>query len=253
MTLTGILLRHNGGHRYIGSPTGAERFIRIDTDNEDLAVQLCEEYLELHAGNTSTLATTARVLGSGQVPSHDYRVGDNVDDRPLATFAVSMADEAGADVGLELGDRLDQRLADLDRRIARASRGVVSSAAAPQINDSPQAKGNDKSLPIFSLGTVIYPQRSPAWAVSQPCWITMLEVTLEQPGESDSLIRLWKNARLAGECWIRAGEKRAVNKIRWQTHGLGFEPRDFMIMEVKVAGTDAANLAVVPHGAITGD
>lgn len=259
MTLTGILLRFNGGHRYIGSPSGAERFIRIDTDHEDMAISLCEEYLALHSGPATSTATDGRVLGDGQVPGVDYRVGDSVEGSRLATFAVSLvsglgeAGEGGADVGLELGDRLDERVADLERRIARASRGVAISAAVPQINAAPVAKGNDKTPPPYSLGQALFPSKTPTWSVPAPFWVAFMEVTLTDPGTTRSLIRLWKNAEMVGECWIEAGEKRAVVKIQPGACGLGFTPKDAMITEIKVAGADAANLAVVLRGAITGD
>lgn len=253
MTVKGILLRYNGGHLYVGEIKDEERFLKIDTDNDVLAIGLAEEYLELHNTDANTLAASGRVLDGDQIPSDAYKVGDNIDGRLVQTYAVNMGEEAAADVTLELGDRLDQKLADLSRRIQRASRGVITHAAAPQINVQPKAKGTDKTPPPYSLGQVLYPSKSPAWSVASPFWVAFMEVTLETPGSKPSLIRLWKNNQHVGECWIGAGEKRSIVKIKPDDNGLGFLPRDFMIMEIKVAGTDAANLAVVLRGAMTGD
>lgn len=251
----GVLLRYNGGHRYIGNAKSgkAERFIRIDTDHQEMAEGLCQEYIDLFATPAETVGTTGTVLEVDHVPSHSYKLLDRIDGRMLQTYAVTMKAEAEAEVTLELEDKIEQDVRALERRIERASRGVATLFAVPQINEKPESKGNDKHPPPYSLGQVLYPSRSPVWSCSSPYWVAFMEVTLETPGSDSSLIRLWKNTGIIGEAWIHAGVERVVTKIQPHTSGVGFAPKDIMICEIKVAGQDASNLAVVVRGAMTGD
>ena len=92
--------------------------------------------------------------------------------------------------------------------------------------------------------------RSPAWSVPSPFWISFLEVTLETAGTEDSLIRIFKNSEMIAQCPLVAGSKRNIVKVRESDGGLGFSTKDFIICEVKIAGSDAANLAVTMRGTV---
>src|SRR5690606_9268208 len=75
--VSGVLLRTNKGHRYVGDPTGgAERYLRIDTDRVELGVELAEAYIEVHETPTETMGVTGQVIEADQIPAHGFGLAD---------------------------------------------------------------------------------------------------------------------------------------------------------------------------------
>lgn len=250
---TGVLVRHNKGQHFVGDTGGAEHYFRIDTDYPWTAGYLALQYLEAVGGKThwTSQLTTGEARTAAQAPGEGtYYVGDHVGGNLVQTVGAALDTaefEGGAVVTIELQDKLGQRMADIERRITRASAGADSRYATPQIKERTKASSEDKTPPPYSLGQPIYPSRSPAWTVPSAFKVAFLEATLETPGESMSLVRLWRNNMMISEIELKAGEKRNIIKIVGDDGH--FSTKDFIIVEVKIAGEKAANLAVFLRGA----
>lgn len=250
--ITGALVRTENRHFYVGRPTGVEKFFRIETSDDKSARGVVEKYLELHSDpDFETTSVTGPGLSASQVPgAMTFHTPDSIGGKQIQSITVSSADEMWPEVTLELGDPLAKQAEDLQRQFDRLALGVQNAHAAPEVQWPDKGQPTDNTPPPYSLGQVLYPSRSPAWSVPSPFWFSFFEVTLEEPGKTPSLIRLWKNSELAVSCELAAGQKRKVVKVRPETRGLGFSVKDFIICEVKIAGTDAANVACVMRGAV---
>lgn len=241
-----MLVRYNKGHLYVGSSQGArEAFVKLDTDDENIARDFAERYLDLYATDSQAIALQGPVLNASQIPGGDYALGDSMGGNKIVGLPMEMTGEADTVVTPELIDPVTAAREALDRRAERLGRGVQSEYATPEIQRQDQGTGTDTSPPPFSLGQELYPTTFPWWVCTRPYWCTWVEATLDQAGETTSRIDLQHNGNLVKSIMMGPGEKRKIMRV---AKGWLPEPVSVMSCEIKVAGRRAAKLAVTPKG-----
>lgn len=239
---TAVLVRTQTTHLYVGSP-GREAYLKIDTENEDLARELATTYLELHSLNAWTPTHTGHVLDGSQIPGDNYRPGDLMSGDRIQSVSIVAAEEGWAQVTPELGDVLTEREESLMRRINRLAQGVRAEWASPDIQKQEKGSGHDTDPPPFSLGQELYPSASPAWYATRPWWCAHFECSVETAGETATHVALKLGGGTIKTCVLEAGVKHRIIRVQH-----GWERGDVMTCEITVAGRKAANLTATPRG-----
>lgn len=144
-----VLIRYNDG--YVAVPEtmgGRERYIEVRGIGRDEAIALGESLLEAYSGSRSTTAVTGHVHNSSQQPG-SFPPGTKMDGQMVQSINITMDQGGYATVTPELGNPLRDRLAEMDRRIARAATPVQSEWASPYPTPK-TVEPIDTTVPTFS-------------------------------------------------------------------------------------------------------
>lgn len=129
---------------------GRERYIEVrGISDRDEAIKLGESLLASYAGTRGTTAVTGHVHTGSQRPGDGFWLGDKMDGQIVQSIDISMDDEGYTVVSPELGDPLQVRQDEMERRIARAATPVQSEWASPY-PEVKTADPIDTSVPTFS-------------------------------------------------------------------------------------------------------
>lgn len=132
------------------SAGGRERYIEVrGITNRDDAIALGEELLAAYAGTRATTAVSGHVWNASQQPGDGFYVADKMDGQFVQSINIGMDDEGYTVVTPELGDPVRVRLAEVERRIARAATPVQSEWASPY-PEIKTADPIDTSIPQFT-------------------------------------------------------------------------------------------------------
>lgn len=146
-----VLIRWADG--FVCVPEGAggrERYIEVRgiTDRAE-AIKLGESLLAAYVGTRATTAVSGHVWNASQQPGDGFYVADKMDGQFVQSINIGMDDEGYTVVTPELGDPVRVRLAEVERRIARAATPVQSEWASPY-PEIKTADPIDTSIPQFT-------------------------------------------------------------------------------------------------------
>lgn len=245
-TYNAVLLRTKKGHRYIGATSNRrELYLAIETDDEDMAVDLAEKYLAAKNDNEETLSVEGTVRAESQIPGAAYKLGDTIGGERLTTYSVTLGPAATAKVTPGLTDTVNDELDSIERTIRRLGGGKVKTEwAEPEVEPQETGSATDQIPPPFSLQELV-PSTSPPWRAIRPYWLAWIEVNLDEYGDTETVVKVRRNGAVLASCTMAAGDSHRLVRVNQ-----GYAPRDTMTMQLTVAGRFAAKLAMVPRGTL---
>lgn len=250
-TYNAALIRFQGGHVYLDrSGTARPREVYIEMGgikHVETATAIGDEILALYRAERITEGIAGQVRTAVQVPTVGYQLGDTMAGSRLTSYAVSMEGDGLVSVVPEVGDPVEIRQAQIDRKLARAGSGMRSEYAKPNIVDPAQGAGTDTTPPEFSVSGEVVPSLSPAWRATRPWWCAWLDVQLVTAGSVPTKVQLLRGV---GSGWVEvawvgvaAGATRGIVAVNegWPAGGR-------LVLTCQSSGGGAADLTATLRG-----
>lgn len=187
-----VLGRYEGGHVYVdrsGSEPQRELYVELGgVEDRNTAIGLCERIISERRTPGHAVVYGGYFEEPQHLPTQGFSLGDKVGGQMVLSYTLR-SDDDGTAVLPEFVRPVDQRLAALDRQIARAGAGLTSEYARPSIQPADTGTGTDTTPPEFSQDDVVVGD-SPAWRATRPYWCCWFDVNIENPGFSSTVVAL---------------------------------------------------------------
>lgn len=246
------LVRYQTGHTYVDRSDGGQvRELYLEMGgiaDRQVAREIAARVLALYRSARETVAVSGPVRTSLHVPSGEtYQLGDKMDGAMIRSYAVALEGDGLVSITPELDDPLAVREAAIQRQLARASSGLRSEWAKPNVVDPTAGTGTDSSPSEFSLSGQVVTSLSPAWRAPRPWWCAWLDVQLVTAGAGVTRVDLRKEVGgvwpLVAQAVLGSGDTRAIVAVN-----RGWAAGERLVLSVPEAAGGAADLTATLRG-----
>lgn len=130
---------------------GREKYVEVKgITRRDDAIALGNSLLSAAIASRSTTAVTGHATTSAQLPGSGFYLAGSLGGQRVQSISVSSDAEGYAVVTPELGDAYADKMAEIERRIARINAGTTSEWASPFTGEYSRGQAIDTSVPVFS-------------------------------------------------------------------------------------------------------